>query len=225
MQLINLGLILITGLNIALASLIWARNPKNKINISFAIAVFLVGTWALGMAMFREADSISAAWKWTWLNFGSGALILIPFFLFSIYFPYQKWKLKTWHKVLIILSVLIALLDVVIPGAWITSIYYSSSGIEYLVTNRWGLAYINIYILIYLGLTFYNFYIKYIESTGFTKRQLFYVMIATGIMAIFSFTFGTAVPLIIAGKGPHWLGPYSSIFMILLISYFIFKKE
>jgi len=225
MQLINLGLIFITGLNIALAILIWARNPKNKINISFAITILLVGIWSLGVALFREAQTASAAWFWTWIQFSAGVLIVVPFFYFSLYFPYRKYILKKWQKIVIVLSVVLVTLDVVIPGAWITDINITSSGIDYLVTNRTGLIYANVFVLVHLVLAFYNFYIKYIESTGFTKKQLFYVMIATGIMAIFGFTFGTAVPLIIASKGPHWLGPYSSIFMILLISYFIFKKE
>jgi superfamily I DNA and RNA helicase len=86
----NLGLIFIAGLNIGLASLVWLRNPKNKINITFFATVLLVATWTLGMAFFRESKTEQLAWFGTWLQNGSGAMLVIPFFLLSIYFPYQN---------------------------------------------------------------------------------------------------------------------------------------
>ncbi|MBU1163956.1 hypothetical protein KKA15_00145 [Patescibacteria group bacterium] len=224
MSLINIGLLLIAGLNILLALLIWQRNKKNKINISFAITVAVVGVWSLTMGLFRASTDFSSAWLWTWIQFSAGVLIVIPFYFFSIYFPFQKLLLKKWHIAIIILSIAVILLVILLPGVWIKDIYFVGGEPEYL-TDRWGLLYANLHVLVFIFLAFYNFLNKYLESEGFTKKQLSYVMIAMGIIAIFGPLFSTVIPFIVAAKSTHWLGPYFSLPMAVFLSYFIFKKE
>jgi len=224
MHYINIGLIFIAGLNVGLAFLIWLRNPKNKINVYFALTILLVAFWSFSMAMFREAESAASAWLWTWIQFISGTLIVVFFFFFSLYFPYQKIKLNNYYKVLIVLSVVVIILVVIIPGIWIKDIIILENDVEY-ITDRWGLLYANIHVLVYLVLSFYNFISKYRDTAGFAKKQLLILMIATGIIAIFGPFFSTIIPLILAKKSTHWLGPYASLPMLVILSYFIFKKE
>ncbi|MBN1779034.1 MAG: hypothetical protein JW816_02340 [Candidatus Buchananbacteria bacterium] len=45
MSLINLGLVLIVGLNFGLAFLIWSINKKNKISISFSLPMIVILAW------------------------------------------------------------------------------------------------------------------------------------------------------------------------------------
>ena len=118
MNYINIGLIFIAGLNVGLALLILQRNPKNKINISFALTALLVGMWTLGAAMFREAETELTARMWTWVQNGPGSLVVITLLLFSIYFPYQSKRITILYKVLIWISVLAVLFVVFMPGVW-----------------------------------------------------------------------------------------------------------
>lgn len=84
----NIGLLVITGLDLGLAFLIWLKNPKHKINIFLSVAIFFLAIWTLGTSMFREAQMIATAVFWgKILNLG-GILLVPSFFYFSIYFPY-----------------------------------------------------------------------------------------------------------------------------------------
>jgi len=222
---INLSLIFVAGLNVGLALLIWLRNPKNKINITFALGVFFVATWTLGMAMFRESRTETAALIWTWIQNGSGSFIVIPFFLFSLYFPYQNKVLKKWQIILIAISIVIISLVVVVSNAWTKEIRLSPSNNDYNI-NFWGIAYFNLHFYFYLILAFYNLFKKYKESQGFIRKQLLYIILFGGIIALFGGIFGAIIPLImLSTAGPYWLGPYFSLPMVIFLSWFIYKKD
>ncbi|MFA6215589.1 MAG: histidine kinase N-terminal 7TM domain-containing protein [Patescibacteria group bacterium] len=221
---VNLGLIFIAGLNFGLALLIWLINPKNKINITFALSVFFVAAWTLGIAMFRESQTETMALVWAWVQNGSGGLIVIPFFLFSLYFPYQSYVLKKWQIFLIILSLSVFLAVVFVPNWWIKKIYLEPSNNDYL-TNRWGIGYFNLHFYFYLFLAFSNLLKKYKVSQGFQKKQLLSVVSTTGIIALFGGIFGAIIPLILARLGPYYLGPFFSLPMVIFLSRFVLKKD
>ena len=217
----NIGLIFVAGLDLGMAVLMWLRNPRNKINISFAIAIFFLATWTFGVAMFREVNTLNSAWFWTWVQNGSGALMVVPFFIFSIYFPYQNFVLKTWHKILIFISIVIVLLFVFIPGAWVRVIFLRPHD-NYYNLNRWGIGYFALHFYFYLGFAFVNLIKKYLSSSGFIKDQLKYIIFGCSIISFFGSIFGVIIPLISARLGPYWFGPYFSVFMIIFLVYFGF---
>jgi len=225
MQWINLGLIFVAGLNVGLALLIWMLNPKNKINITFALSIFFLAVWALGIAMFREAQQEKIALMWTWVQNGSGSLIVIPFFLFSLYFPYQDKVLKKWQIFLIIMSIVAILAVVVASNAWVKEIRLDPPNNDYNI-NFWGVLYFNIHFYFYLILAFYNLFNKYKKSQGFMKTQLLYVILATGIIASFGGIFGAIIPLfLLRSAGPYYLGPYFSLPFVILTVRFIYRKD
>jgi len=222
---INIGLIFISGLNVGLAFLIWSRNFKNKINISFSLGLFFVAIWTLGIAMFRESQTESVALVWTWVQNFSGSLIVIPFFLFSLYFPYQNRVLKLWQWILILISIIIIFLVVVVSNVWIKDIRLIPHDNDYSI-NFWGILYFNIHFYFYLVLAFWNLLKKYKDSQGFTRKQLRYLTISSGIIALFGGIFGAFIPLImLSTAGPYWVGPYFSLPLVVYLSWFISKKE
>ena len=223
MHWINIGLILVAGLNIGLALLVWLRNPKHKINITLAVAIFLVGTWTLGMAFFREAQTVQTAWIWTWIQNGSGAMLVIPFFLLSVYFPYQSKILKAWQWLLIGASAVVMLLVTIIPGIWVKEITLRPSDNTYEL-GRLGITYFNLHFYFYLILAFYTLFKKYQISAGFIRVQLAYMLAAAAVIGIFGSVFAALMPLVSNELGPYWLGPYFSLPMILIFIYFMYKK-
>lgn len=212
------------GLNIGMAILILIRNPKNKINITFFLAVLMLAGWIFGVAMFREASTEISAWLWTWMQNGMGAFLVVPFFLFSLYFPYQNVVLKTWHKLLIILSLVVISIVVVTPGLWVSKIHLIPHNNDYEL-NMIGLVYFNLHFFFYLGFAFYNLIKKYLSSEGIFKKQLLYLIWATGIMSFFGSLFSSIYPLVTQTLGPYWVASYFSLPMILVLTHFIFRKE
>jgi len=222
---VNLGLIFVAGLDLGLALLIWWRNPKDKINISLALSIFFLATWTLGVAMFRESKTELSALIWTWVQNGSGSLVVIPFFFLSLYFPYQNRILKKWQVILVALSVIVILLVVIISNAWVQEIRLSPSNNDYRI-NFWGVAYFNLHLYAYLILAFYNLLKKYFISTGFTRIQLTVLLFAGGIIALFGGIFGAVIPLMILNSaGPYWIGPFFSLPMILILIWFMYKND
>lgn len=220
---INLSLIFIAGLNVGMGLLIFLRNPKNKINISFSITILMLAGWIFGVSMFREATTETVAWIWSWVQNGFGSFLVVPFFLFSLYFPYQNFVLKLWHKVLIILSLVVITYVVVMPGVWVVKINLHPHANDY-VLNMVGLAYFNLHFFFYLMFTFYNLIKKYIDSEGIFKSQLRYLIWGTGIMAFFGSMFSSIYPLATQTLGPYWIASYFSLPMIIILTHLIFKK-
>lgn len=221
---INLSLIFIAGLNVGMALLIWLRNPRNKINISFGVTVLMLAGWIFGVAMFREATTEFSAWLWTWMQNGMGSFLVVPFFLFSLYFPYQSFILKKWHIALIVLSLIVVTYVVITPGAWVAKINLKPHANDY-VLNMIGLAYFNLHFFFYLIFTFYILIRKYVVSEGVFKNQLWYLLWGTGIMAFFGSIFSSIYPLVTQTLGPYWIAPYFSLPMIIVLSHLIFKKN
>lgn len=224
MHYVNLGLIFISGLNLGLATLIHLLNPKNKINRTLSLAVLFLATWTLGIAMFRQSSTESSAWFWTYVQNMSGALIVIPFYLFSIYFPYQTKTIDKKNKLLIFLSIIIVFFIVIIPGVWIKKIYLIQSS-NYYDLNLLGVLYFNFHFLVYLILAFYTLIKKYFESLGFVKRQIFVTLVATSIIALFGSFFSAIIPLVFLQLGPYWLGPYFSLPMLIILVKFVFSNK
>lgn len=224
MHSINLGLIFIAGLNVGLALLILLQNPKHKINITFALSVFFLALWIFGMAMFRESETESSAWFWTFLQNGSGGLIVIPFYLFSIYFPYQKNEITNIHLVVIISSLILLSIVVLYPGLWVKKIILEPSANDY-INNRLGIGYFNIHFYGFLLASFYNLFLKYETSEGFIKSRILNVIVFTGITAFFGGLFSVAIPMIFLSLGPYWVAPYFSLPLIVYLSWFIFSVD
>ena len=166
---INIGLIFVAVLNLGMALLIWLRNPKNKINISFALTIFFLATWTFSISVFREATTVLGAWIWTWVQNGSGALVVIPFFLFTNYFPHQGFRFTLLHKFVIGISISVVLWVVITPGLWTEQIVLMPYANDY-YNNRWGLGYFTIHFYTYLIYSFYLLYNKFYNSSGFTRK-------------------------------------------------------
>ncbi|MBU1163955.1 hypothetical protein KKA15_00140 [Patescibacteria group bacterium] len=223
MQYINIGLIFIAGLNVGLAFLIWRRNPKNKINISYALAVLFVGIWTLGAGMFRGVDNLFAARIWTWVQNGFGSVAAVSFYFFSLYFPFQKKQISLLAKVLVVVSIIIVMFVVVAPGVWYSQIYLDPPNNDYEIALP-GYLYFVVFFLFYMGGAFYHLTRKYLTSEGFVKQQLKVVIYATGLLSIASTLFNVLLPYWINVE-QNWIAPYFSIIMVIILTNYIFKKE
>jgi len=224
MSLINIGLIFVAGLDLGLAILILLLNPKNKINIYLALTVLFLSSWTFGMAMFRNASSEHWALIWTWMQNGSGSLIVVALFFLSAYFPYQSVVLKKWQIALIGLSIIMMMAVVVIPGAWVKKIILNSPDNEYEL-SRFGLIYFNLHFFFYLFASFRNFIKKYRANQGFIRKQLSYFLISAGIIAIFGSIFAAFIPLVLGELGPYWIGPFFAVPTVLILLRFIYKSN
>lgn len=222
MSLINIGLILVAGLNIGMAILILLRNPKNKINIYFFLTVLFLGFWALGEGLFRETTVASIALFWARFENLSGFLVAVFFTFFAIHYPYESFKLKPAYLWLMILGA-VSVFIVASQPLYIYEVILQPHNNDF-ISNAFGRYYFSAFFVAYTLAGFYFLTKKYFESKGIIKRNLFIILLATGIMGFFGTVLGIFVTAITA-KDNVWFVPYFSIPMVLVLVWFIFRKE
>jgi len=222
MSLINIGLILVAGLNFGMAILILLRNPRNKINIYFFLVVLFLGFWSLGEGIFRESTTASAALFWARFENLSGFLVAVFFVFFAIHYPYESFKLKSSHLWLMFLGAL-SVFAVASQPMYIYEAILQPHNNDF-ISHALGRYYFSIFFVAYTVAGFYFLIKKYFESRGSIRRNLFFILLATGIMGFFGTFLGIIVTAVTA-KDNVWFTPYFSIPMVVVLVWFIFKKD
>lgn len=207
-----------------LSILIYRKNKKSAINITYSLMCFSAGLWSLSMAALLINKDI-----YLYENYIVKAIyffgVMPPLFylLFSYYFPY---KLKTYPSLLIriiytipiILSllILVGVLKMETPKIVNNSIYQQINFFEFLIFT--------LYFFIYVVWGGVNLIKKYFTLTGIYKIQLKYLIIGTFSTFVTVGTVSVALPLTYNYKY-DWLGPIFSIIHLLIIGYLIFYKS
>jgi signal transduction histidine kinase len=213
-------LLIITILNFALASLVYFKNRKNPINISFALLALSVSVWALTNGVFQATSNLKLAYDVSVLSYIAAALIASSGYWFSSVFPETTDGFSKIKKRLLLISVLIIVLLTLWPGFVIKDVAEINS-YKYIVTGS-GLYLFAGYVAILFFLSFVNLIRKYRVSTGRFKTQLKYVFLGTFIAAIFGTAFNLLLP-ILGNYRYVWLGPDFTIFLVALTAYSIVK--
>ena len=214
-------LLIIAVCNIAWAFFIWLRNPKDKINIFFALSVFFCGLWAGLLAIIDPLISSKSLAVFLYKIDSVFALsAAFNFYIFSYYFPFQK-RIFTVSVALhiavlfIITSVLTLARDVVsaekIDGAWI----YQYDPITHLIYA--------LYIIFYFCAGFYHLLTSAPRGEKISDRAAS-VVVGVGATFVCGVVFGLLIPYFVTSRY-EWISPYLSLFMISYISYCIFLKR
>ena len=223
MSLINISLIFVAGVNVGLAILIWLRNPNNKININLALSALALGLWSFSEAIFREASTIQNAILWGRLENIFGSLVVLFFFFFTLYFPYQHKKLNYILKSLILVSLTALYLIILSPKFYLIGVVLEPSNNDFIL-HPVGRAYYALYFLAYLPIAFYWLIRKYIKSYGIFRKNILSIIFATGFMSLFGIIFGIMMPLVLGRNNP-WYAPYFSIPMAIILAYVVFLSD
>jgi len=215
----NIILLIVAGLNLGSALMVYFLNPKNRINIYYSAFVFWVSVWIFGLATFRWMQTENAMGLLVFVYYAAAGLIPVFFYLFSIYFPYQKRILTTKTKILVWLGAIIIVIDV-LPWFLINDLILSPPD-NILVLN---LPSNIIYTIIFLAFTiaaFKNLIEKYRDSDGFHRIQLKCLIYGGGIAFFFGMFFDLFYPLF-GNYKMIWLGPYFTVVLLVFISYLLF---
>lgn len=198
-----------------MALFVWTRNPGHKINRIFALNHLGLAGWALFLSFFREAKSESTAIILATIqNFFASSSVL-PFFIFSVFFPYQRYRVPFIFKMLIGMSASIVVILAVWPGVWINGVILDSPNNDFTV-NFFSHLYYLIYFYVLMGASIVNFIVKYINSSGFFRTQLLFLVPSFIIMITFAGFVAIFSSLISLRGGYLWLVPY----LILPVHFF-----
>ena len=210
----NIGLLVVAGLDFGVGLLVWKLNPKNKINIFFALQQASLGFWALGAGLFRETSNEVMAWVWVGMQNLGGPLAIIFLFLFSHYFPYQRRLFSLRYKLITSAGVLFVLSITLIPGIWVTRVVLDPPNSFWMVNKITHILFF-VFFVTFISLAFRNFLSRYIGSQGFVRRQLSSVFVGISILTFISAIFGASLPVFTGEIRYLWVVPYFVLPLII----------
>ena len=201
-----------------LSFLVYSKNRKNPINISFALWTLSGAIWSFGLASHAISTSKSMAIYWDRILHGTATLVPV-FFLFFVLAILGK--IKT-HKKILVLAFIIDLIILSfanskffisdeLPKLYFS--YFPEPGIIYYVFT--------VMFIIYVVYACYLLIKEYICSSGVRRNQLKYLFLGSGLAFIGgSTTFPLVFNIRVFPYGIFLIPPYSAI-----IAYAILKHR
>jgi len=215
-----LALLIMTTLLFSMGLLVYSRNRKSIINISYSFFVVFMAFWSLGLAMFYISSEVNSMHFWANFLYLAGGLIASFFFYFSLVFPSTKSLISPLKRFLIfspniILFILFFFSDFILQGVVI------ESGVKEFVYGP-GHILFDLQFSIFFLWGFYNLIQKYRKSIERARAQLRYIILGTSLGLIVAGTANVILPWF--GNFKYlWLGPEAAAIWIIFNTYAIIK--
>jgi len=216
--LINIFLLLAFLVDLFLCAFVLFKKRNDEVAASFAFITFNVALWTLGILAFRITKNLNTALFWNREFILTASLIASGGVHFSFIFPNKPKTLSLAKKLAIYIPNAIIFCMLFVPGCLIEDIVVRDWGKESIL-GSWYIYY-GLYFTSYMLWTFRNYIKSYMSTTGATRLQIKYVIMATLISVVFGAYFN--LYLILRGNYRYiWVGPYSSFIWAFIITYAI----
>jgi len=223
-DLINLVLILVIGLNLMFSLLVLSRNTKNTTNVAFFIATLGVNFWNISMLAFRGSqDQEIAAYIARFLYFFASTIPFLFLYFIHIY-PNSNYVLKTWQKYILPIPFLIIALLTFIPDFLIRGVILNETTEPVILFNLLPHIVYVVYIVAMFSWSFMALINKYIKTFGTGRKQLIFIWIGTFITASIGMVTNLIMPLF-GNFTLNWFGQIGTVFMVASITYAILKHH
>ena len=180
--------------NFILGAIVFFKDPRNRVNLSFALVVFSLAFWvATWAAAFWVRDN-TAKLFWTRMMLVGPSITPAAFVYFSYVFPKLDVKLNQ-PLIWIFLVVPSLILAAVAPtGFYIKSVTAAPWGIDFIPGPGYLLN--SLYFLIFLGFAFFRLVLKFRRVRGLDHERIRYLFLGTFIAALIGLLVNFVLPLI-----------------------------
>ena len=214
-------IVIIASLCLALAGIVYFKNPKEKINKIFFVLVFLVIVWLLSNYLENEPIDPSLASLFLRIDFASASLLVYFFFLFTINFQ-RNYLIPSVSK-----QFLLFLPPLIFSLLSFSDLIINQIGFEnHIISFKTGLlfpAYI-IFSIGYVAVGCGDLLLKYKKLKGIERIQTLYVLLGFSISAFIALTinlfFQHLIPVDI-----FRIGNYGILFFIGFTAYSILRHH
>src|SRR3989339_665453 len=217
----NLVLLIAGLVNLVMSIWVFARGLKNKINLYFGLVTLFNFLWTLGLVMINLAVNYELTRFFASFVYPIALLIVVSLFYFTIYFPYESFKLKKSYQWLINF-VLVSYTIYCIFGykLFVSSIILSPKVMIYY--EFWASTIFSIILVILMLSAIRIIYKKYKLAEGVFKTQLLLILIAI----IIGTSLGSYFDLFFVYYQDHsidntYLGPLFTLFINFVVFSFI----
>jgi signal transduction histidine kinase len=212
-------IILVTTITIlggVVGSLVYLKNPKNRVNQYFTLLTLSLLIW-IDSAFFSEIPKdLRLSLFLSRLTYLGVFLFATFLLIFSFHFPKEKTFIKgvkknLFYGAIVVFSILSSFTDLVIKDV---------------IPRPWGFdllfgKFYNFYLLFCITFAFIslkNFFQSFRTSSGIEKLQLQYLFLGLAIFIGVSIIVNVIVRSIVGSDIYYRIGNYSSIFLILLLA-------
>lgn len=222
MQVSTFVIFAIAFINLVLASFVYLRNPKRRINQIFGAFALAISLWMISNHFVDNFDNLQVAEVWMRVTFISSALIIYLLMLFVLAFPDNGRSLNKRRVILLFLptGLITSLLftDLIIAGvkpeARVIGAVFGSLGFVFSF-------YFLSYLLVALGILFS----KYRRSRGLERVQLQYIFFGLFLSSIILTVTNLIMPFVFNNYGFVNIGPLALLFFLGFIAYAIVKHR
>ncbi len=219
MTITNIVLWIVFLLNFGLGLLVYFRDPKKRINISFSIFTWALAGWILGVSMFFLFKEPELRLFWARITFFSASIIPSAFFYFSLIFPQEKRTISS-SKIFLIFSPAVMFAIISFTKLMVHSARWDTLTMNYGVAHK----FFSIYLLAGMFGGIFFLIKSYKNSIALERIQIKYCLLGIFIMTILGITFNLIIPLVSSSR-LSYLGPVSTIIMVSFIAYAILKHR
>ena len=197
-----------------LGVLVLLRNPRNRLNFTFALHALVISLWLFGTFMMFSSGSVESAIYWD--RFIYGAVVFIPAFMYHFCLALTNRKVNFWLILAYILSIFFLVMSR--TDYFVADVFYYKWGVhtKAKLFHHFFLAYFSFYVIFWF-VEVYKYYKK--VDSALLKYQIKYFFIAF----LFLFTIGPTAYLPAYGVGIYPFSYLSGLIFTVIISYAILK--
>jgi hypothetical protein len=202
------GLFLVALIEVALAGVVWLRNPTRAVNRWFATFAMTLAVWGTLVGVRRSLSDPVVVLGVVRVLFAVAALVPVTFTHFAVVFPRPAVRRPAMAQMLTFLGLFMSGLsfspwivaDVRLQNANYLQPVYGPAfwllGAHMILCSTWALAHL-------AG--------KLRHTTGFARAQIHYVFLGAGLTAAGALTLGVVVPLVTGSSRFGVYGPYFTL--------------
>ncbi len=221
MDVVSSLLIVVFFVNLVLGFFIVEKDRKSRINLLYGSLTLIISLWSISIFFFRVVHSFFLVSLFTNIAYISVAAIPLFFVYFSFLF-FEKTKIKLlWHVFLI--GSFLGLSWLILGSDEIIKEIVTRDDINGILFGRMYILYA-VYLLILFSIAFSKFLSKYKTSSKSKKIQIRCIVVG----AVISISLATFTNFVLFGKGMfeyNWVGPLSTVVMVVSIAYAISKHH
>lgn len=210
--------IIISVLNFVLATLVFWRNRKNVVNISFFLFTFAVSFWGITYVIAQSSGMLF----WGRMVFVFGLLMGAGFLLFARTFPRVKEKIS-WLEYTIFLGPTIVLVILLFSTGLILKDFIAhENNLEPQLGPGYFLLILYVVASVLYGII--RLILRYRKAEGVEKLQFKYLLLGLVAFSVAAVTVNVVLP-IFGIYQLNSLGPIFSIFFVVAVAYSIIKHR
>lgn len=199
------------------------KNSRNKINLVFSAMSFCIAFWIF-TAFMADVGAKEEKTVLFWNNMAIiGPSLVPPLFLwFSFIFPGQKREAKSRKIILLFLPSFFLL--ILSPTRFNTKeVRFTEWGTDFTPGPLY--LFLLLFLVIYMGIGFWNLIKKYKKSKAEQKAQIKYLFLGFFITLVLGATFNLILPFFFSYGRLSPFGAPTSFFFVGFVAYAIIKKE